>query len=202
MSVHDQQAALTEAIGRDDAAGVTAALEAGARLEERGAQGATPLVAATKARRTRAALALLEAGADPNAQDELQDSAFLYAGAEGLDEILRGTLEHGADVRSLNRYGGTALIPASEHAHVSTIKILLAAGVPVDHVNNLGWTALLEAIVLGNGDADHVEAVRLLLAAGTDPTVADGEGVTPLEHASKAGQREIAALLEQALAGR
>ncbi|MFI1291358.1 hypothetical protein ACH4VM_23295 [Streptomyces sp. NPDC020792] len=49
---------------------------------------------------------LLESGADPNARDEIQDSAFLYAGAEGVDEILKLTLEHGADVRSTNRYGG------------------------------------------------------------------------------------------------
>ncbi len=75
-------------------------------------------------------------------------------------------LEIGADVRSTNRFGGTALIPASEHAHVAVVRMLIDAGVPVNHVNNLSWTALHEAIVLGNGDADHVTVVRLLLGLG------------------------------------
>ncbi len=35
----------------------------------------------------------------------MQDSAYLYAGARGLDEILAMTLAHGADLRSTNRYG-------------------------------------------------------------------------------------------------
>lgn len=193
------QSALLRAISDDDANAVRAALKDGAALEHRGGNGATPLVAATKLNKASAATALLEAGADPNAKDNLQDSAFLYAGAEGLDTILRATLRHGADVKSTNRYGGTALIPASEHAHVSTVRILLKAGVPVDHVNRLGWTALLEAIVLGNGDQDHVTTVRLLLEAGADPAKADGDGATPRELAQRAGQTRVVELLDRAL---
>ncbi len=67
----------------------------------------------------------------------MQDSAYLYAGARGLDEILAMTLAHGADLRSTNRYGGTALIPAAERGHVATVRTLLRAGVAVDHVNRL-----------------------------------------------------------------
>ncbi|RKW70111.1 ankyrin repeat domain-containing protein [Galactobacter caseinivorans] len=193
------QEKLTRAIELDDAAAVRAALKEGAGLESKGEKGATPLVAATKANKSRAAVALLEAGADPDAKDELQDSAFLYAGAEGLDTILEATLKHGADVKSTNRYGGTALIPASEHAHVSTVRILLKAGVPVDHVNQLGWTALLEAIVLGDGDADHVTTVRLLLEAGADPAKADADGATPRQLAQRAGQTRVVELLDRAL---
>ncbi|MGW5124257.1 ankyrin repeat domain-containing protein [Streptomyces sp. NPDC004069] len=78
-------------------------------------QGRTPLVMATKAHHVKLARLLLESGADPNVKDEIQDSAFVYAGAEGLNEILQLTLQYGADVRSTNRFGGTALIPAGEH---------------------------------------------------------------------------------------
>ena len=84
----------------------------------------------------------------PTPRTTSSDSAFLYAGAEGYNEILRATLRHGADVKSTNRFGGTALIPASEHGHTETVRILINAGVPLDHVNDLGWTAMLEAIVL------------------------------------------------------
>lgn len=189
----DATARLARAVADDDLAGVRAALNDGAPLEHRDGQGRTPLVAATKANRVAIAEVLLAAGADPNAKDDLQDSAFLYAGAEGYDQILRATLKHGADVRSTNRFGGTALIPASEHAHVETVRILIAAGVPVNHVNDLGWTALHEAIVLGDGGPDHVTVVGLLLDAGADRTIPDRNGVRPRELAVRAGQDAVVA---------
>ncbi|RTZ38866.1 ankyrin repeat domain-containing protein, partial [Candidimonas sp. SYP-B2681] len=65
----------------------------------------------------------------------------------------------------------------------------------VDHVNNLGWTALLEAIILGNGGAQHQQIVALLLKAGANPTLADREGITPLRHARSHGYREIEEML-------
>ncbi|QRY61700.1 ankyrin repeat domain-containing protein [Gordonia sp. PDNC005] len=186
-------ARLHVAASNGDVAEVHKAIADGADLESRGANGRTPLVAATKNRDAASALALLDAGADPNAKDDLQDSAFLYAGAEGFDTILEGTLRHGADVTSLNRYGGTALIPASEHAHTSTISILIKAGVPLDVVNKSGWTALLEAVVLGDGDVAHVDAVRQLLDAGADPSIGDFDGVTPRQHAVDRGQTAVVA---------
>ena len=135
---------------------------------------------------------LIAAGGDVNAKDSIQDSAFLYAGAEGFNEVLVLTLDSGADVRSTNRYGGTALIPASEHGHLETIRILIAAGVPVNHVNNLGWTALQEAILLNNGGEIQQQAVKLLLAGGADPGIRDLEGRTALDNAERLGFTAIA----------
>lgn len=192
--------ALVDAIASGDVAAASAAVEAGANLEERGEQGRTPLVAATKANHVEIAVLLLTAGADPNAQDDMQDSAFLYAGAEGLDDILRATLEHGADVTSTNRFGGTALIPASEHGYVSTVEMLIDAGVPVDHINNLGWTALHEAIILGNGSDEHVRVVAALLNAGADPRLPEGNGVPPRDLAVSNGYTAIVAEIDRALA--
>ena len=178
---------LQRSVTAGDLAGVRRALADGAALEARDADGRTPLLLATRANRVEIAAALLAAGADPDARDLIHDSPFLYAGAEGLDDILALTLQHGADVTSTNRFGGTALIPASEHAHVSTVQMLIRAGTPVNHINDLGWTALHEAIVLGNGDDDHVTVVRLLLEAGADPAIPDGAGTLPRELAARAG---------------
>ena len=139
---------------------------------------------------------LIERGGDVNAKDSIQDSAFLYAGAEGFNEVLRLTLAAGADVKSINRYGGTALIPACEHGHVETIRILIAAGVPVDHVNRLGWTGMQEAILLNTGGPRQQEAVRLLLAAGADPGIRDPQGRTALENARRMGFTEIVRIIE------
>lgn len=139
---------------------------------------------------------LIDQGGDVNAKDSIQDSAFLYAGAEGLNEVLRLTLAAGADVRSVNRFGGTALIPACEHGHVETIRILIAAGVPVNHVNRLGWTGMQEAILLNTGGPRQQEAVRLLLAAGADPGIRDPQGRTALDNARRMGFTEIVRILE------
>lgn len=74
---------LAAAVAADDGDGVRSAIERGADLELRGEAGRTPLVAATKANAVAAATALIEAGADVNAKDDIEDSAYLYAGAEG-----------------------------------------------------------------------------------------------------------------------
>ncbi|OFI38686.1 hypothetical protein BIU82_03620 [Arthrobacter sp. SW1] len=153
------------------------------------------LIRAAKANDPAQVKKLIEAGGNVNAKDDIQDSAFLYAGAEGFNEVLKLTIEAGADVKSTNRYGGTALIPAGEHGHVETIKILIAAGVPVNHVNNLGWTAMQEAILLNNGGPRQQEAVRLLLEAGADPDIRDPQGRTALQNAERLGFTEIAELI-------
>jgi ankyrin repeat protein len=153
------------------------------------------LVLAAKANDAALVAQLIRDGGNVNAQDAIQDSAFLYAGAEGFNEILRLTLANGADVRSTNRFGGTALIPASEHGHVETVRILIAAGVPVNHVNKLGWTAMQEAILLNNGGPRQQEVVRQLLDAGADPNIRDPEGRTALENAERLGFAEIARLI-------
>ena len=157
------------------------------------------LVAAAKANNLALAAELIQAGGNVNAKDAIQDSAFLYAGAEGLNDMLQLTLAHGADVASTNRFGGTALIPASEHGHVETVRILISAGVPVNHVNHLGWTALQEAILLNNGGPRQQEVVRQLLAAGADPGIRDPQGRTALENAERLGFGEIAALIRGVL---
>jgi ankyrin repeat protein len=153
------------------------------------------LVRAVKSNDVPSVARLIQAGGNVNAKDALQDSAFLYAGAEGFNEILQLTLANGADVASTNRFGGTALIPASEHGHVDTVRILLAAGVPVNHVNNLGWTALQEAILLNDGGPRQQEVIRQLLTAGADPDIRDPQGRTALENAERLGFSAIAELI-------
>jgi ankyrin repeat protein len=177
-------------------------LREGLPLDARDTYGRTPVMVATVARQADAVRALIDAGADIDIRDNRLDNVFLYAGANGLLEILELANEAGADPAITNRFGGTALIPACERGHVETVRYLLEqSDVDVDHVNRLGWTGLLEAIILSDGGPAHQEIVRLLLEAGADPDLADGDGVTPLSHARARGFDEIAALLEAAGAG-
>ena len=125
-------------------------------------------------------------------------ASALLAGALGRTDMLRLMIPRKPDLSLRNRYGGNALIPACERGHVETVKLLLTTAIDVDHVNDLGWTCLLEIVILGDGGPRHAEITGLVLAAGADPNIADKDGVSPLTHARRKGQREVARLIESA----
>jgi ankyrin repeat protein len=186
---------LHTAAANDNVVTIKELLSKGTEIDAPDRSGRTALLVSTHGNKINAAKVLIEAGANVNAKDNINDSPYLYAGARGHLEILKITLEHGADLKSTNRYGGTALIPASERGHVETVSTLIKAGVGVDHINNLGWTALLEAIILSDGGARHVQIVRLLVNAGANVNLADRGSVTPLQHARNHGHAEIEKIL-------
>jgi ankyrin repeat protein len=137
-------------------------------------------------------------GASPNIQNQMQDSAYLLAGAQGRLEIVRMTISYGADLKSTNRYGGTALIPACERGHLETAQALIAAGVDVNHVNRLGWTCLMEAVVLSDGGPRHQAIIQALIDAKADLNLPDKDGVTALAHARQRGQQAVVHMLQAA----
>jgi len=186
---------LLSAVQAHDVDQVQRSINAGVSVDSRDGRGRTALLIATHYNSINSAKFLITAGADVNAMDKQEDSPFLFAGAEGRLEILRMTVASGADLDSLNRYGGTALIPAAHHGHVETVRFLLTTKINLDHVNKLGWTALLEAVILGDGGPVYQAIVKLLLDAGADTSIADHEGVTPLQHAQIANKRAIINLL-------
>lgn len=194
-SAQNRDQALIAAAGRGDVASVERLVREGASVAARDGRGRTALLAATHGNHVAAARALIAAGADVNAKDDIEDSPFLYAGAEGRIEILKMTLPT-ADLNSTNRYGGTALIPAAHHGHPEAVRILLGTAIDRDHVNKLGWTALLEAVILGDGGTVHTEIVRMLAEAGANVNLADKGGVTPVAHAKRRGFTQMVWILE------
>lgn len=140
---------------------------------------------------------LIEWGADVNAQDSTQQSAFLIATSEGRDELLRLTLEHGADVADLDSWNGTGLIRAAERGHWDVAGTLIRAGVDMHHVNRVGYQAIHEAVIFGRDDPTYHAAVRVLVAGGaslTTPSVTEGQ--TPLQMAQSRGFPEQIRILE------
>ncbi|WP_255431170.1 ankyrin repeat domain-containing protein [Pedobacter sp. N36a] len=168
-------------------------------LELKNEKGETPLMAVTYLNQVPMANLLIDAGANVNAQDQLKNSPFLYAGAAGQLEILKLCLKSGADYKVFNRYNGTALIPACEKGHIAVVEELLKdKSYPIDHINRLGWTALLEAVILSDGGPKHIKIVQLLVDAGASTSIKDKDGITALDHAKKKNFKEIINILENA----
>jgi uncharacterized protein len=173
-------------------------IAAGAPLDPTDDARRTPLLIAVEKDNLEAAELLINAGANINAQADNLDTPWLQAGALGRTDILRLMIPKNPDFTIRNRYGGNALIPACERAHVDTVKLLLTTEIDVNHINDLGWTCLLEIVILGDGGPRHIEVAKLVLTAGADTNIADKEGVSPLAHAKRNGQKTIADMIEAA----
>lgn len=194
----DPDAALLAAAAAGDADAAALALRAGADLETRDSRRRTPLLLASAADRAEVARLLVALGADPDAVDDQRDTPWLVTGVTGSVTMLEILLPAGPDLTLRNRYGGVSVIPASERGHVDYVRRVVSTGIEVNHVNDLGWTALLEAVILGDGSQRYQEIVRILLGAGADPSIADRDGVTALQHAEQKGQTAVAGILRQA----
>ena len=190
------RALLSAAAGEPDR--VALALRAGAELETRDAHRRTPLLLAAAHDHVDVARLLVALGAEPVALDDRHDTPWLVTGVTGSVPMLEAVLPADPDLTTRNRYGGISVVPASERGHVDYVRRVVRTPIDVNHLNDLGWSALLEAVILGGGSEPYRNIVRILLDAGADPSIADGEGVTALEHAERRGHEEIARMLRRA----
>lgn len=168
-------------------------------INETNEKGESPLLIATHGNLVEVAKLLIDAGADINQQDHIQDSAYLYAGAQGKTEILKYMIEHSSPNQNIvNRYGGNTLIPAAEKGHLDNVKLLLRDGkVNIDHQNNFGYTALIEAVALTDGSEVYQQIVQELLAYNANKELRDHSGRTALDYAKKHGYTKMIEMLEQ-----
>lgn len=187
---------LHAAAHRGDVAAIRRLTTDGADLELRDNAGRTPLHVAAYASQAGAVRALAQAGADLNAlENDRYDIVTIAAVADDL-KMLDLALSLGASAGNITSpYDGTALIAAAHLGHHEVVDRLIAGGAPLDHINNLGWTALIEAVILGDGGPNHVKTVKSLVNAGASTSIADRQGITPLEHARSRGYLEMTELL-------
>ncbi len=145
------------------------------------------------------AKALVARGADVNAKDETQQSAYLVATSEGHLALLRLALAHGAKVDDKDSWNGTGLIRAAERGHALVVGELLQAGIDRNHVNRIGYQAIHEAVWLGRDTTRYVDTLRVLVAGGVELTrPSRGEGLTPLQMARERGFDRLTGVLVKA----
>ena len=183
---------LFRAAHEGDVAGIEQLVSQGADVDARDARGRTPVHVAAFASEDEALRALAEAGANMNALEHRAYDVVTIAAVADDPELMSLAIELGNDPGLVTSpYLGTALIAAAHLGHGEVVRRLIDAGAPLDHINNLHWTAVMEAVVLGDGGPDHQAVLDALLSAGADRSLADRDGVTPLEHAEARGFDEM-----------
>jgi ankyrin repeat protein len=87
-----------------------------------------PLVIAAMYNLTQIVDALLEAGAELEARDEMGHTALIAAAERGHIAIVKRLIDAGADVNAKSNYHYTALIYAAHRGDLEMVKMLLEAG--------------------------------------------------------------------------
>ena len=156
-------------------------LEAGANPDVAQTSGLTPLMIAARTGAGGIVEALLARGANVNAATATtEQTALMWAIAEGHRDIARVLLAKGADPRAMSRRGFTPLLFAARNGDIESAKLVLAAGPTVNDLGSDGTHALPVAIITGHGDF-----ALFLLEQGADPNGALGStGITALHAAA------------------
>jgi uncharacterized protein len=124
----------------------------------------TPLMIASTYGQTEAVQALLDGGAQPNAQNAIGRTALSCAAIEGHADTVAALLGGGAEVDLQDEKGYVPLMFASTGGHERAVQALLDGGAFVDRATDDGFTAVMIASMHGS-----LAVTKLLLGAGANP---------------------------------
>lgn len=144
---------LLDAVATGDTVAVERALAAGADVESRGRDRATPLINAALANRLAIAELLIGKGANVMARNSGGFTPLHAAAFSGSLPIGKLLLGHGAALDdAANKAGVTPLMVAGEENHVALATFLIAEGADVGHAEAHGYTPITRALWKGNTD--------------------------------------------------
>ena len=149
---------------------------------------------------------LLEADVTTSTQDSHGSTALMFACAAGHSAVVQDlcTSPHGAeDVNLADATGRTPLMAAAQSGHLNAMRALHSAGASLTAIDQFGMTCLHVACRAG-----QLEACNELLCVGARASLADFDGLLPIDHCDPyadnyPGLRQAllaAATLEEALA--
>lgn len=192
LSGRDGDSALDLAVGRSDYTTVAELVRLGVDVNARAMNGGTALQEAACMANPAMINALLRAGADVNARGYRSGTALMssiFRFGPKLDNALT-LLAAGADPNLPNQRGETPLMISAMQGRPPLVEALLRHGARVNDQDRKRSTALHRAVAYGAR-----EIVRLLLAEGANPGLADWQGVTPLDLARQRQLSDIELLL-------
>ena len=165
-------------------------------LEHLGPYRATALLHAAQRGLPDMVAALLDAGANPRAVDDVRRGAMIFGAGSGNAQVMRLLLATGLKGDEADRYGDTALMAAAASGNPESVRLLLSKGARVNARNCRRQTALLSAadgdpgFCYGDSGRENPEVpeeviqrdvvVRILLDAGADINARNWYGETAL----------------------
>ncbi len=154
---------------------------------------AGPLHEATRDGDLEQVRALIDAGADLDAQGDNGETPLNTAILEGHVLVASLLIDRGADIQARNKGGFTPLHAAAYVNAVEIAEQLLSSGADInDQMNKAGGTALSVA-----SEEGHAGVVKVLIDHGADLEAAERNGYTPLTRALWRGHKEVMALLQR-----
>ena len=181
-------------------------------VDSRNATGITPLMNAAMNGNVQAVKLLIERGANPSLEDNLEWNSLHFAALRGDTDIISLIHTQVPDIESLNGEGATPLLVAAYNGKLHAVKWFLERGANAAYEDNRGWNALHSAASSGDPETiDHIlthvpniesktadgetpliiavrcqtlQGVKCLLEKGANPLATDNEGQDSLYYAS------------------
>ena len=150
----------------------------------------TALHSAATEGRSAMVQALINAGADIEAKDDLGFSPLLHASWSGKFSAVKKLVEAGASVCATGEVSDTCLTLAAEEGHTETVRYLV--GLPEVDIEARNYHARPLFLASENG---NTAIVKMLVEAGAKVCATDKEGRTCLEIASGNGHTETVSYL-------
>ena len=162
------------AIKTGDVESVRQMLAAGADVDSRDGEGATPLMTASHSGNLPMVRLLIEAGAEINASDErgwtaLMKAAYNAEHDRGFADIAQLLINAGADIEAPIGYGVRPLMLAAGYGETAVVETLLRAGADVMARNDGGLTALMMV-----KQKHYVDVINVLHEAEREAGVGEG----------------------------
>lgn len=138
-----------------------------------------PLIISAQKGHSQITEILLDAGANPDLTDAMNQSPLLWAASKNHPEIIKILLDAKANTEiKEKKFGQTALMVATIKNHTECAGLLLKGGASPNVYSNNGVTPLLDAVA-----TQHFTIVKELLENGSDPNLTNKIGVSPLLYA-------------------
>lgn len=162
-------------------------------IDELDANGQTPIMAAARNNKARAANALIRAEADLSIRTANNHDVFSLAAVSGSVDVL-GVLLNSEQFSVRSPSAESGLRVAARESKIPVIAFLISRGVnPNAQVRDVGTTPLM--LAAGEG---HDNAVKEILKANVDLNLKNNRGETALIMAASNGKKEVVKLLVRA----
>lgn len=168
---------------------VTMLVDAGADINATDSSGNTPLIWSVRSGKTETSLYLISKGADIALKNNEGHSAFDYATAAGLRDLVSAL--SGGNVATKDEHGYTPLHQAVYNNQSETVNALLkASNSNINELADDGRSALMLAVQNSN-----IAIIELLLKNGADVSLNMLEGDSVLHYSASIGNRFVGKVL-------